>query len=156
MQIPFLKWSRLSQQVCWALSVMKLICQCLGPRNFIKVKQEHVSEMHFWTEGNAYVSCCKRRSFLVAWENNREKLMWEHGCCVWPRVFQTAHSSCVYCSHIILIWKSTCLLSQYTFTFQHFRWWNGRYLKKLFLFRGFWESIQYLVFSLDFIMPSAG
>lgn len=72
MQIPFLKWNRLSQQICWALSVMKLICQCLGPRNFIKVKQGIISEMHFWTEENAYVSCCKRCSFSVAWENNRE------------------------------------------------------------------------------------
>lgn len=158
MQIPFLKWNRLSQQICWALSVMKLICQCLGPPDFIKVKQGHISEMHFWTEENAYVSCCQRCFFFfsVAWENNREKLMWGHGRFVWRGAFANCTFLFCCCSHVILIWKGTCLLSQDTFTFQRFRWWNGRYPKKLFLFPGFWESIQYLMFSLDFIMPSAG
>lgn len=70
MQIPFLKWNRLSQQICWTLSVMKLICQCLGLL-LIKVKQGIISEMYFWTK-KMLVSCCKRCSFLVAWENNRE------------------------------------------------------------------------------------
>lgn len=127
MQIPFLKWNRLSQQICWALSVMKLICQRLGPSNFIKVKQGRISEMHFWTGKKkiACASCCKRCSFSVAWENIREKLMWEHGCFVWPRLLQTAHSSSVYCSHVILIWKgnlSFVSVHIYLSAFQMVRW----------------------------------
>lgn len=97
MQIPFLKWNRLSQQICWALSVMRLICQCLGPRNFIKVKQGIISEMHFWTKENAYVSCCKRCSFSVAWENNREA-----DARTWVFCLTRAFSNCTFLLRVLL------------------------------------------------------
>lgn len=157
MQIPFLKWNRLSQQICWALGVMKLICQRLGPRNFIKVKQGHISEMHFWTEKKLPALPVAKGVPFQLLEKIAESSWCENmGVLFDPDIFQTAHSFSVYCSHVILIWKGTCLLSLYTFTFQHFRWEDGRYLKKLFLFHGFWESIQDLVFSLDCIMLLLG
>lgn len=150
MQIPFLKWNWLSQQVCWALSVMKLICQCLGPHDFIKVKQGHVSEMHLWTEENASVSCCKRCFFQLL-----EKII-EADVRTWAFYLTWALGNCTFlfwcCSHVIFIWKGTCLLSQDAFTFQHFRRWNGRCLKIVIFVS--WvlgiHSIPSVFFSLSF------
>lgn len=95
MQIPFLKWNRLSQQICWTLSVMKLICQCLG-HLFIKVKQGIISEMYFWTQENACF-LLQKVFFSVAWENNREA-----DVRTWVFCLTQAFSNCTFLLGVLL------------------------------------------------------